>query len=279
MEDNDIPLNYLRIANAQLDLTTIKFSEMLQINHDELSDITWNREKAPKIFKKSVNGPPMDVVPSLGNVELLEMETKLTVVPTHSTKQVTEMIFRQNTQFSLAERLVHRHPSLFDMIPITRDTLQKAIENSDNAQRGFILHGVWKTLARTSRLDKNNTLDVFVISDFAYLYMLLNLQQYSGKDKKTPTRGSRIVDRIRSWINDHNDKGGMTYKISQEQSVDHLKTTLYPVRFLPELKDAYNNLRLDITAFKNIVPDHAVKHMSPERRLDMAAVMELIQRR
>lgn len=272
MEEHNIPIRYVRICNGKLALSEITFSDILEVGSDKLNTIKWNREQVPKKFSKSLNGPPMDVVPVISEEELLEMETKLTVVPTHTEKLITELIIRQNTQFSLAERLAHRYPEFFNTVPVDEDMLNKAIENCDGVQHVFILHGVWKTEGKTYVLDKKNTCDVFAISDFAYLSMLLQLQKYK---KNVPTRGTRVINRIRSWVNDYVDKGRMTYKTSREQSVDHLKVTLHPVKFLPELKNAYNNARLDIAAFKQIVPDSAVNKMSPERRLDLSAMLEV----
>ncbi|MCY4490678.1 MAG: HindVP family restriction endonuclease [Thaumarchaeota archaeon] len=172
MSSKNIPLKYIRVDDHNsLEIVEIQFEDILGVNKTDLNRIKWKSGTCPSMFNHSANPPHVDMVPELDDAEILEFEVKLTVVPTFAGKG-TEVIVRQNTQFTLAERMAYRHRDLIDSRPLTTNKLREAVCNADY-QIPFVLHGLWKTIGTGIKLDVNNTADVYVISDFAYLWMIL----------------------------------------------------------------------------------------------------------
>ena len=259
------PVKYLRLRGGELDIDEILFERAIGVDSGDLQRVEWNSEIHPDLFAKSPNAPPMDMVPTLDKEQKLEFEVKLTVVPTFNRNKTTELIVRQNTEFSLAERMAYRHRDSVNVRPITNDTLRAAIRD-EGRQLPFILHGLWKTKGTSMVLDENNATDVYFISDFAYLKILLD------KYDKNPQESSRIgkvVRLIRSWISCYLESGSMRYK-EDRANVEHLKVTIYPTEHQKDLQRSYENLRLPMKDLWNIVPDASIRRMSPERRLDAA---------
>lgn len=259
------PVKYLRLRDGDLDIDEILFERAIGVDSNDLQHIEWNREIHPDIFTSSPNAPPMDMVPTLNKEQKLEFEIKLTVVPTFYKRKTTELIVRQNTEFSLAERIAYRHGDLVNVRPITNDTLRSAIRNEDR-QLPFILHGLWKTKGTSMVLDETNVTDVYFISDFAYLKMLLD--KYD-RNPREASRIGKVMRLIRSWISCYLESGSMRYK-EDRANVEHLKVTIYPTEHQKDLQRSYENLRLSMKDLWNIVPDESIRRMSPERRLDAA---------
>jgi len=258
------PVKYLHVRNGNLDTTEILFEKAIGTDSASLKNISWDSETHPDLFANSANPPQMDMVPTLDKKQMLEFEVKLTVVPTHNRSKMTELIVRQNTQFSFAERLAYRHRDLVDVRPFTTDTLRNILGHEDR-QLPFILHGLWKTVGSSMILDANKTVDVFFISDFAYLKILLDKFDRGSKS----TRVAKVIRWIRSWIENYIENGTMRYK-ERGANVEHLKVTIYPTEHLSQLERDYDDLRLPIKDVWNIVPENSVRKMSPERRLDAA---------
>lgn len=267
------PVQYLLVRNNQLVSEEIMFENAIGVSRDDLRDISWDREIHPKKFKSSEHAPPVDMVPTLDGKQKLELEVKLTVVPTFANNKVTEMIVRQNTQFTFAERMVYYHKNAIDNVPVSTDTLRRAVRNSSESQKPFILHGLWQTVGTTGTLNEVNTADVFLISDYAYLWMILNSPLIRNR---TPTRIGRVENRIRTWIENYLETGVMRYKESSGQSVDHLKIALYPSDHLEELKGRYKRLRLGLKDLTTIIPKASIKKISPERRLDASILYTIL---
>ena len=259
------PVKYLHVRDGNLDTTEILFEKAIGTDSSQLKNISWDSEVHPRSFTGGANAPQMDMVPSLDKKQLLEFEVKLTVIPTHNRRKTTELIVRQNTQFSLAERLAHRHSDLIDVRPIDVDVLRRMIGHEDR-QLPFMLHGLWKTKGASMVLDESNAVDVFFISDFAYVWILLDkLDRSPG----TSTRIAKVMRLIRTWLGNYVENGTMRYK-ERGANVEHLKVTIYPTEHLPRLAEDYNNLRLSVKDVWGIVPKDSVRRMSPERRLDAA---------
>lgn len=272
LNDRGESIHYVRVKDGELALDSIRLADALCLDNDRLHEVTWYKEARPDRFGQSSHGPPVDVVPVLDGKQGLEVEVKLTVVPTFSRSKVTEMVIRQNTQFTFTERLAYCHADLVRAMPVTTDTLRRAIRNSDDEQAPFILHGVWQTMGNTHKLNERNTADMYMISDFAYLQMLLGRKH--GRDG-TPTRAGRVTARVCSWLTDYFEAGAMAYKLSRRQSVDHLKVNLYPSDHLEDLKTKYYEMRLNIGDMKAIIPKQSLRDMSPERRLDASLAFSL----
>lgn len=258
-------IHYIRMKGGSLELDRVKFADALRLDGERLNEVVWHRTSRPNRFKRSYNGPPVDLVPELDGKHGLEMDVELTVVPTFARKKVTEVVVRQNTQFTFAERLAYCQRDLVDAATVNRDTLQRAIRRADDAQAPFMLHGVWQTLGKTSILNEEKTADVYMISDFAYLHMLMNVPQEKGD---RPTRAGKGVQSILTWLTNFFKTDKMVYKDSKEQSASHLKVNLYPSDHLDVLKTKYHDMRLDINDVKAIVPQESISKISPERRLD-----------
>ncbi len=265
LSSKDRPIKYLRINNGELDVTEIMFERAIGVDSDRLKDVHWNSETHPKLFDKSAEPPQMDMVPTLGGREMLEFEVKLTVVPTFNAQKITEMIVRQNTQFSLAERLAYRHRNLVDVRPVDEGTLRNMLRHEE-CQLPFILHGLWRTVGTNMVLHEFNATDVLFISDFAYVKILLDKL---GNNPSSSSRVAKVVRLIRSWIANYVENGTMRYK-EKKANVEHLKVTIYPTDHLGELKHHYRELRLPLKDVWNIVPEESIRKMSPERRLDAA---------
>ncbi len=272
LTDKGKPINYIHVRDGNLVTGHIGFADALQLDKNRLPDVIWHKEARPDRFGQSSYGPPADIVPVLDGKHGLEMEVKLTVVPTFSRPKVTEMVIRQNTQFTFTERLAYCHRDLLESIPVSLETLQRAVRNSDDVQLPFILHGIWQTMGNTHKLNKANTADVYMISDFAYLLMLLRIPQDRNG---IPTRVGRVIGRIRTWLTDYFETGALAYKSSSGQSVDHLKVSLYPSDHLEDLKASYYAMRLDLDDVKAIVPPQSILDISPERRLDASLAFTL----
>jgi len=278
MSDNNIPNYYLTRDKNGLTIAKKKFEELLNVKPEDLSKIEWNSEERNSRFTKSRGSPGIDMVPILNGTELTELEVKLTVIPTHARKKVTEMIIRQNTQFNLAERLCYYYNSYLPN-ELNFEKLKQFVEKHWKLQTPFILHGLWKTVESTSELDKKNTMDVLCISDFAYLHMLLSLPQEKGKaGMKVKTRIGRVVDLIIKWINEYKKRDTLTYKEPTEGSKDHLKITLYPVDHHNDLKNVFYNLRLNFDDLMKIIPKKSIGGLGPERRLDASLIYTLAKK-
>ncbi|MBA7632095.1 hypothetical protein ES703_39637 [subsurface metagenome] len=275
MSDKGIPTTYLKREESGLVISQTRFEELLGIRSSDFSRISWNSEGRKSSFGKSIRAPGIDMLPVFGRRELIELEVKLTVVPTYAKEKTTEMIIRQNTQFNFAERLCYYYGDFFEK-DMDFDKIKNFLEENWLRQNPFIVHGLWKTIRDTPKLDRKNTLDVVVISDFAYLHMLLSAPQTKGMiTGAAKTRIGRVVDLIIGWINEYKNQGKMIYKGPLEGSKDHLKITLYPVDYKPELKSVFNNLRLSYEDLLKIVPKKSIKALSPERRLDASLYFAL----
>lgn len=272
MSDNNIQNLYLKREGSDLAISRAKFEELLGVGSSELPRISWNSEGRKREFNKSIRAPGIDMLPVLGSKELIELEVKLTVVPTHARKKITEMIVRQNTQFNFAERLCYYYDKFLDK-NMNFNKLKRFLEENWKYQNPFIIHGLWKTKEKTPILDEKNTLDVMAISDFAYLHMLLSAPQKKGGEVKT--RIGRVVDLVIGWINEYKNRGSITYKGPSEGSKNHLKITLYPIDYKPELWNVFNNLRLSRGDLLKIVPEGSINALSPERRLDASLMFAL----
>ena len=278
MAQKKIVNHYLRRDENGLIIDKKKFNELLGIKLNDLNKITWKSEARNRRFSKSVGSPGIDMIPVLNDEELIELEVKLTVVPTHARQKVTEMIIRQNTQFNLAERICYHHYSLLNN-KMNFDSLKQFVEKYWKLQKPFIIHGLWKTIESTSELDKKNTLDVVCISDFAYLHMLLiSPQEKSRNGKAVKTRIGRVVDLIINWINEYKKHDAITYKGDTEGSKDHLKITLYPVDYQKELKKIFYYLRLNFNDVQKIIPKKSISALGPERRFDSSLIFTLAQK-
>jgi hypothetical protein len=274
MMDNGIKQSYLKLGRSGLVIEEAAFDEIMATDAESLHTAVWNSSAKRASFDKSINPPGIDIIPVMNGEEFLEMEVKLTVVPTFNAEKVTEMIIRQNTQFCFAERLCYYHGSLFGRA-VDKAGLIEFYKRNFNKQKPFIVHGLWKTTSG-KELDKQNTLDAMIISDFAYLYILLNSQlekQQGGRMLKT--RIGRIVDNIIGWINEFKQRGILTYREPAQGSKDHLKITLYLVDYKPELKEKFYNLRLGFDDLLKIVPSSSIAALSPERRLDATLLFTL----
>ena len=271
MSSRNTPLKYIRVKNDSLDVADIMFEDAIGVNRGDMGRVKWKSEAHPKAYDHSANPPHVDLVPEIDGTEKTEMEVKLTVVPTFAGKG-TEMIVRQNTQFTLAERMAYRHRELIDSRPLTTDKLRQAVRHAD-CQIPFMLHGLWKTVGTELKLDEANTADVYVISDFAYLWMILqNVSEGTGN-----TRMGKVERMVRTWIGSYLESGTMRYR-ERGQNIEHLKITLYPTDYMEELKGCYENLRLKIDDVLKIVPVESIKKMSPERRLDASILLHYLMR-
>jgi len=278
MAEKNIENHYLSRNKTGLIVDKKKFDELLNIELSDLSKIQWKSEARNSRFTHSIGSPGIDMIPVLNGVELMELEVKLTVVPTHARQKVTEMIIRQNTQFNLAERICYHYYSLLKN-DMDFDSLKQFVNKYWNLQKPFIIHGLWKTIESTSKLDKKNTMDVVCISDFAYLDMLLSSPQEKSRNGKTvKTRIGRVVDLIINWINEYKKNNTLTYKHDTEGSKDHLKITLYPVDYQEELKKIFYNLRLNFDDVQNIIPKKSLSGLGPERRFDSSLIFTLAQK-
>jgi len=278
MTHKNVPNYYLRRDNSGLTIDKKKFDKLLEVKPEDLSKVKWNSEEKSRRFTKSIGSPGIDMVPTLNGNELTEFEVKLTVVPTHARKKVTEMIIRQNTQFNLAERICYYYFSLLKN-DMDFNKLKLFVEKYWKLQKPFILHGLWKTVENTAELDKKNTMDVLCISDFAYLHILLSSPQEKGKDGNyVKTRIGRVVDLIIDWINEYKKHGKMTYKEATEGSKDHLKITLYPVDYHKDLKNIFYNLRLNFEDVMKIIPKKSIDGLGPERRFDASLLFTLAKK-
>ena len=258
-----IPIKYLAINNGELNVTEIRFDEALRFDLQRLSEIRWNSRTHPEEYIRSDNPPQIDMVPMYDRRQLLEFVVKLTEVRTGQRRHTTKINLNQNTLFSLAERLVHRYPNLIEGRPGTIETLHN-ITTDEESQLPFILHGLWKTLPNSMDIDQRNTADVFFISDFAYLKMLLD-----KFDDNPNSRIGRILEMIRRWIEEFNQRGRIRYR-EDNSNVEKIDITINPTKHLEELDDSYRNLRLNIEDIREIIPERSRQQVPPERRLDVA---------
>lgn len=279
MMDNEIPHQYIKIGSPEvgqtkvgdsLDLKITKkpFYEILGVNKDNVDKINWKHEHHLSEYNKSINAPGIDIVCSLDSEEIIELEVKLTVSPHHRDDIKTEMIVRQNTQFAFAERIAYRFGEYLSQ-DVSVEDLERLIQNHANDQMPFIIHGLWKTMGRGPRLDETNTADVFVISDLAYLKMLLDSSFTHGGNR---SRIGKVVDLIIEWLNQYKSENKINYLEEGRGIREHLKITLYPERYKENLSNLYEKLRLNINDMLDVVPPSSIDELSPERRLDNSLV-------
>jgi len=271
LSDHDKDVLYISRAKSGLELSYKPFWELLGVDRSLLHDIKWCSQEKNSKFKNSIGAPGTDMIPILRGRELTELEVKLTVVPTNYEEKVTEMIVRQNTQFNLAERLCYYYSNKLPN-PTTIEALKNFVDNEYENQRPFICHGFWKTIDHTAYLDTSNTIDVIVISDFAYLTILLN----SRHDRNSvATRIGRVLGRIVEWVNEFKNNNTITYKEDAQGSLDHLKNTIYLVDHINDLRKPLNSPRLDFADLLNILPLPSVEKLKPERRIDQSIIYTL----
>jgi hypothetical protein len=279
MDDGRMPLNYIKVGDpdtGQMDLSEepsglifeeINFSDLLDTDQD-LGDLNWKHEAHHEDFNSSFRAPGIDLVVEENGNDLIELEAKLTVTPHHRDDIATEMIVRQNTEFCLAERIVYYYGEKLSQ-NVDLDELEELVTSEDVEQHPFILHGIWKTEDRSPMLDINETIDVFVISDMAYLKMLFDSNLERGGAR---TRIGRVLDLIVEWINQYKQNGRMEYLREDQGSRDHLKVTLYPEKYKIGLEKKYRHPRLSLDDILEIVPEDSIEELSPERRLDNSLV-------
>jgi hypothetical protein len=266
-ESKGVRLKLISCVDSGLTLDYTTFHDVLGVAPKSLGQIEWMSTTKVSDYDKSKGNPGIDMVPRLNGSDLTEFEVKLTVVPTYNEEKTTEMIVRQNTQFALAERLCYRYSEYFSSNP-TIDEMKSLLRRAQKLQRIFILQGVWKTVGHTPKIDPANSLDVFVITDLAYLHMLLNARHSRGPEEAVQTRIARVLNLILSWIKEYKTQNRLTYKEAKQGSKDHLKITLYITDHLPELKRHLLELRLNKEDLGAIVPRESIIKLSPERRLD-----------
>lgn len=274
LRDRGMEHHYLQVdAKGELELAHKKFEDILGVKYSDLPNILWESPGRNKNHVKSIGAPGFDMMPYLGDRQLIELEVKLTVIPAFAEGIVTEMIVRQNTQFGFAERLCYDYDDLL-RANMTLDDLRQFVKRASPRQKPFIVHGLWQTQGRKYTLHKKHTMDVMIISDIAYLKVLLGAPHLLHGKK---TRVGRVLDLLTSWITEFKTKGTITYKGPKEGSKDHLKNTLYLVKHLQILRDVFCKLRLDIEDMKKIVPKESIQRLAPERRLDASLVFTLTE--
>jgi len=275
LDDKNKKLHYLNVCNNLLKVTPKYFRELMGLNSEQLHNVKWLSESRNPHYSKSVRAPGIDMGAELSSRFLIELEVKLTVVPTHAEDKITEMIVRQNTQFNFAERICYNFGKFLSNNP-TVEELQSLIDAHEDLQTPFIIHALWKTEGHGSKIDKEHALDVTVISDLAYLKILLSSRfEKNENNGNVKTRIGRVVDLILSWVKEYKTKNRITYKEEAEGSRDHLKITLYPSEYCEDLRTIYYRLRLTFDDLKNIVTSDSIKKLSPERRLDASIIFTL----
>ena len=272
MSDMEMNLIYLSTENNNFTITSKSFQDLLGVTQEQLHQIEWYSQGRNSRHTASVNAPGMDMIPLFNNRELVELEVKLTVVPTHNRRKITEMIVRQNTQYSLAERICYHYNELLST-DVSLETLRNLVRQNWRLQKPFIIHGFWKTIEETSRLDLDHTFDVEVISDLAYLSILLNSTLYENGNL---TRIGRVLNDILGWINEFKDHRTITYKEEDQRSKDHLKNTIWLMDHASDLGRYLNSPRLNFEDIKRIVPMNSVEKLSPERRVDASIIYTLL---
>ncbi len=271
MDDKGLKIPYIYVHSGKLAIKEVPFSALLGIKKQDLSKVTWENEFRNPHHTKSIRPPGIDMAALIDNQPKAIFEVKLTVVPTHAERKVTEMIVRQNTQFSFIERLCYAFGEKLDSSP-SIVKLNKIILTQENNQHPFILHALWKTKGHTHMIDENHAFDVSMISDLAYLKILLSAPLQKGTAK---TRIGRVIEHFLTWITEFKTKGKLTYKDIHQGSRDHLKITLYMTDYLPALAKLYYNLRLKMEDLQKIILPTSIKKLAPERRLDSSIIFTL----
>lgn len=299
MDSKNLDLNYLSIKNKKLGVNFITPKDLYNLKTtDDALYFSFETQYTP--FQKYVVGnlPRTDLVliNTKTNECIRNLEVKLTALPDNTTCELneeeygSEIVIRPDTIVYLAASLastslenlreiillkpIHikdwSEPN--EVLPylenINRILLEISLENEIN-QQPILLQPVWKTEGKSSKLSKN-CLDVFVWSDFAFVYFI---SQIAKNDKTSISRHGRtsiwlykmlldicvngrfnhteIIDKLS--FNTKNDKafassGNITNKFMRSENLT-----------IPRIKKS---------EIKNIILGGGQNLLSPERRFD-----------
>lgn len=156
-----------------------------------------------------MNFPPHDIV-----IDKNDYESKICVFPCHNKTKIFEMIIRQNNIACCIQNIVNSNPDIKHI--------------SDNfKQQPYILLNLYD----------NNGLKPIILSNKALIYMCLN-SSLNSKSK----RADIVCEKINSMIEEYSKTKIITYKKNKSDTVPHQKITLFPMDYIPTLKETIDNI-------------------------------------
>lgn len=217
MDSKNLDLNYLSIKNKKLGVNFITPKDLYNLKTTD-EDLYFSFETQYTPFQKYVVGnlPRTDLVliNTRTNECIRNLEVKLTAFPDNTTCELneeeygSEIVIRPDTIVYLAASLASTSLEILkeiillnpihikdwsepnEVLPylenINRILLEISLENEIN-QQPILLQPVWKTEGKSSKLSEN-CLDVFVWSDFAFVYFI---SQIAKNDKTSISRHGR----------------------------------------------------------------------------------------
>ena len=161
--------------------------------------------------KICINFPAHDIVIN----DEKDFESKVCIVPCHNTKKLFETIIRQNNIACCIQNIVNSSP---DINSITDNFIQKP----------YILLCLYDS----------EGLKPIVLSNKALIYMC----RKSSSNSKSK-RADIICNYIDSMLEEYSKTKKITYKEGKADTVPHQKITLYPIDYIPNLKETIDKIK------------------------------------
>lgn len=211
-----LPISTIKYAlDKKMTLNYIQFhQELNEFTISMLSDSVLNLNTNMKTECSISDGvcvhfPQYDVV-----IDKKGYECKLCVYPCHNKSKLFEMIIRQNNIACCIQNIIHHNPNIQHI-------------SDDFQQQPYIMLNLYN----------ENGLKPIIFSDKALIYMCLK----SSTDTKSQ-RSKIVCEKIHSMIEEYSKTGRVTYKSLKTDTVPHQKLTLYPIDYIPSLKETIESL-------------------------------------
>ena len=299
MDSKNLDLNYLSIKNKKLGVNFITPKDLYNLKTTD-EDLYFSFETQYTPFQKYVVGnlPRTDLVliNTRTNECIRNLEVKLTALPDNTTCELneeeygSEIVIRPDTIVYLAVSLASTSLEILkeiillnpihikdwsepnEVLPylenINRILLEISLENEIN-QQPILLQPVWKTEGKSSKLSEN-CLDVFVWSDFAFVYFI---SQIAKNDKTSISRHGRTSIWLYKMLLDICING----KFNHTEIIDKLSFNTKNDKAFASSGNITNKFmssknltlpRIKKSEIKNIILGGGQNLLSPERRFD-----------
>lgn len=299
MDSKKLDLNYLSIKNEKFGVNSITPKDLYNLKTTDCN-LYFSFETQYTPFQKYVVGnlPRTDLVlmNTRTNECIRNLEVKLTALPDNTTCELneeeygSEIVIRPDTIVYLAASLASTSLEILkkiillnpvhikdwsepnEVLPylenINRILLEISLENEIN-QQPILLQPVWKTEGKSSKLSEN-CLDVFVWSDFAFVYFISRIAK---NDKTSISRHGRTAIWLYKMLLDICING----KFNHTEIIDKLSFNTKNDKAFASSGNITNKFmssknltlpRIKKSEIKNIILGGGQNLLSPERRFD-----------
>lgn len=299
MYSRKLDLNYISIKNKKFSVNYISPKELYNLSPDD-NNLYFSFETQYTPFQKYVIGnlPRTDLVLINANTNecIRNLEIKLTALPDNTTCTLTEkeygceIVIRPDTIVYLASSLAFssleeiKNIILSNIVNIQdwtepknvlkylekiNEILLKISLNCEEKQQPILLQPIWKTEGKSPKLSEN-CLDVFVWSDFAFVYFI---SQIAKHDKNSISRHGRTSVWLYKMLLDI----CVNRKFNHKEIIDKLSFNLKNDKAFASSGNITNRFmssenlilpRIKKSEIRNIILGGGQNLLSPERRFD-----------